>query len=177
MVVIRIILALLAYSPLVAFAAPHAMPQADGTDSAPPKANKLYSGAWSSFPTMEKWISFDNMVSACTKSNLVSLPRRDRPSFPLISSWDQQLNLSENSSTPICSPCLQLEAPSRMVSKTSLRPLAYLGNLITGKSSSLHGSVSKRLPAVYDSLRESLGLSTIHLGLALGEKKRTKKRN
>lgn len=118
MFIIRIFLALLAHSPLVAFAAPHAIPQADGTDSAPPKANKLYSGAWSSFPTMDKWISFDNMVSAYTKTNLASLPRRDLPSFPLMSSWDQQLILSENSSTQICSPCLQPEAPSRMVSKT-----------------------------------------------------------
>lgn len=79
MFVIQIILALLACAPLVTLAAPHAMPQADGTNFAFtkdltnefPAASKLYSGPWSNFPKMSKWTSFDNMVSASRQTILL----------------------------------------------------------------------------------------------------------
>jgi hypothetical protein len=74
MLVVKIILALLAYCPFVSLAVPHAsLP--DAINLAPLKnltnelvpASKLYSGTWSSFPPMTQWASFDNMVSAPTQ--------------------------------------------------------------------------------------------------------------
>lgn len=72
MILIQIILAFLAYSPLVALVAAHAVPAADGSNFASPKgltnsvppAKKLYTGPWSSFPTMNMWTGFDATVSS-----------------------------------------------------------------------------------------------------------------
>lgn len=72
MFVIHIILAILAYSPIAALAAPTAAPGAEGVQFAPTKnladdihpVKKLYSGPWSSFPAMTKWIGFDAMVGS-----------------------------------------------------------------------------------------------------------------
>ncbi|KAI7784909.1 hypothetical protein LA080_008940 [Diaporthe eres] len=76
MFIIHTILAILAYSPIVALAAPTASSKADGVQFALPKnladdvppAKKLYSGPWSSFPAMNKWIGFDAMFNANTPS-------------------------------------------------------------------------------------------------------------
>ncbi|KAG6359252.1 hypothetical protein INS49_012773 [Diaporthe citri] len=80
MFVMHIILAVLAYCPIVALAAPTASAKAEGVQFAPPKnladeippAKKLYSGPWSSFPAMNKWIAFDTMFNANTPSMFAS---------------------------------------------------------------------------------------------------------
>lgn len=77
MILIHIILAFLAYSPLVALAAAHAVPAADGSNFAPPKglannappAKKLYTGPWSSFPAINMWTGFDTTVSSFNHAN------------------------------------------------------------------------------------------------------------
>lgn len=77
MLIIHIILAVLAYCPIVALAAPTASPKAEGVQVAPPKnlaqnvppAKKLYSGPWSSFPAMNTWIGFDAMVGSSRYTN------------------------------------------------------------------------------------------------------------
>ena len=68
---IRIILAVLAYSPMVALAAPHALAKAYVGSFTSPKSltdlapvGKLYSGIWSNFPVMKTWVGFDDMVSS-----------------------------------------------------------------------------------------------------------------
>lgn len=77
MIFIQIILTFLAYSPLVALAAAHAVPGAGGSSFGPPKslannvspAKKLYTGPWSSFPAMNKWTDFDATVSFFNHAN------------------------------------------------------------------------------------------------------------
>lgn len=77
MFIIHIILAVLAYCPTVALAAPTASPTAEGVQFTPPKnlaseitpAKKLYTGPWSSFPAMSKWIAFDAMVGSFRHTN------------------------------------------------------------------------------------------------------------
>lgn len=71
MLFIQIILAILACNPLVALAAPEALPKALGSHFTPEKpltkfatVNKLYIGPWSNFPVMSKWAVFDGMVSS-----------------------------------------------------------------------------------------------------------------
>lgn len=88
MLFLKIVLAFMAYSPLVALAAPHvflgagdsnfAIPRSP-TNNSPP-ASKLYTGPWSSFPVMASWIGFDAMVSFFrykTSSRPSSLPSLD----------------------------------------------------------------------------------------------------
>lgn len=87
MFVIHFILAVLAYCPIVALAAPTASPKAEGLQFTPPKnltnkiapAKKLYTGPWSSFPAMTKWIAFDAMVGFFRHTNTSS-----HSSFPYL---------------------------------------------------------------------------------------------
>lgn len=84
MLFLKIVLAFMAYSPLVALAAPHVLLGADDSNFAIPKsltnnsppASKLYTGPWSSFPVMASWVGFDAMVSFFT-SRPSSLPSLD----------------------------------------------------------------------------------------------------
>ncbi|KKY39524.1 hypothetical protein UCDDA912_g00413 [Diaporthe ampelina] len=76
---IRIILAVLAYSPMVALAAPHALAKAYVGSFTSPKSltdlapvGKLYSGIWSNFPVMKTWVGFDDMFNANRQAMLGS---------------------------------------------------------------------------------------------------------
>lgn len=70
MLFIQTILTFVACIPLIALAAPLASQEAEGsklatlesiTNNSPP-ASSSYSGPWSSFPAMNKWIGFEDMV-------------------------------------------------------------------------------------------------------------------
>lgn len=87
MLFLKIVLAFMAYSPLVALAAPHLLGAGDSNFTIPksltnnsPPASKLYTGPWSSFPAMATWVGFDAMVSFIrykTPSLPSSLPSLD----------------------------------------------------------------------------------------------------
>lgn len=85
MLFLKIVLAFMAYSPLVALAAPHVLPGAGDsnftistsqTNDWPP-ASKLYTGPWTSFPAMADWVDFDAMVSSFRYKTLLR-PARSR---------------------------------------------------------------------------------------------------
>lgn len=99
MFIIHIILAVLAYCPIIALAAPTASPTAEGIQFTPPKnlaseitpAKKLYTGPWSSFPAVSKWIAFDTMVGSFRQthpSSGSSFPYVDeKPATCPLGSW------------------------------------------------------------------------------------------
>ncbi|KAG8169241.1 hypothetical protein KVR01_001990 [Diaporthe batatas] len=79
MFMFQFVLALLAWSPLIALAAPHSSQAVGGTGIAPKNltrelvpASTVYSGPWSSFPAMSTWTTFDNMFNTNQKSMFVA---------------------------------------------------------------------------------------------------------
>lgn len=88
MLFLKIVLAFMAYTPLVALAAPLVLLEAGDSNFTMPKSqtnnspptSKLYTGPWSSFPAMSTWVVFDTMVSLfryTTPSLPSSLPSLD----------------------------------------------------------------------------------------------------
>lgn len=89
MLFIQTILTFVACIPLVALAAPLVSQEAEGsklatpesmTNNSPP-ASSSYSGPWSSFPAMNKWIGFEDMVRFPKHLSTQNLP------CPLHSPW------------------------------------------------------------------------------------------